>query len=512
MLPERSSGEKINSVSITSSNGGNGNTSTDTLYVRDPQPNLALMKQIGLSASGPWTSFVPLYPLPQNVYYLFTIENTGDVPLTSIGITDAQVSTATCPWPASLPVAVQANENHIATCVVGPVNVTVAGSVTNTATAHGTYNSTVKNSDPDTATYASVDLTLDKTAVEKYYTTAGQVIHYTYVVTNPGYAPLRGPVVLTDDMTSVICPLLTTVGDGDDWFDRNESMTCTSTYTTTSATSVTNTATVSVGGYSVVDAVTVNQLPANFGHLPDSYTNMNLFANGGASHVTNSTAAGTYLGTTVPVESDGINAATYTTQATDNGVAFNGTWIVGAGNSISIAYHCPTGCYVSGWIDWGKDSAFTGSDYIIQNQPVSGTGSTTFTFTIPLLTDLTDLSKFYGRFRIYSANPGTALPNGQAVDTSGNPTVGEVEDYEITMQDGHPITTPVTLSYFRAQRKGDSVTFTWSTATETGNVGFNLYVGDEKARTLINSQLIGSKVIELAGTAGLHLYSCGQGQ
>lgn len=36
--------------------------------------------------------------------------------------------------------------------------------------------------------------------------------------------------------------------------------------------------------------------------------------------------------------------------------------------------------------------------------------------------------------------------------------------------------TPVTLSYFRAERLGGGVAFEWSTASETGNVGFDLYV------------------------------------
>jgi hypothetical protein len=56
--------------------------------------------------------------------------------------------------------------------------------------------------------------------------------------------------------------------------------------------------------------------------------------------------------------------------------------------------------------------------------------------------------------------------------------------------------TPVTLSYFLAKKQGSNVNFSWSTETETGNVGFNLYVENKGLPTLINSQLIPSKVID----------------
>ncbi|MCG2786860.1 MAG: BspA family leucine-rich repeat surface protein, partial [Anaerolineae bacterium] len=55
---------------------------------------------------------------------------------------------------------------------------------------------------------------------------------------------------------------------------------------------------------------------------------------------------------------------------------------------------------------------------------------------------------------------------------------------------GNGTTTPVTLSYFSSSRQGTGVVFNWSTATETGNVGFNLYVAKGEQKTLINSWLI----------------------
>jgi hypothetical protein len=56
--------------------------------------------------------------------------------------------------------------------------------------------------------------------------------------------------------------------------------------------------------------------------------------------------------------------------------------------------------------------------------------------------------------------------------------------------------TPVTLSYFKSERQGNTVNFTWSTATETGNIGFNLYVETDGLKTQINDQLIPSNAVD----------------
>ena len=57
-------------------------------------------------------------------------------------------------------------------------------------------------------------------------------------------------------------------------------------------------------------------------------------------------------------------------------------------------------------------------------------------------------------------------------------------------------TTPVTLAYFKSTRSGDTVRFDWSTATETGNVGFYLYGVGENGRQRINEQLIPSQSVD----------------
>ena len=98
---------------------------------------------------------------------------------------------------------------------------------------------------------AVVTLTLDKTAMPTTYSAAGQMIGYSYLVTNTGDEGTidGGGVTVSDDKASATCPDLTTVGDNDDVLDPGESVTCTASYSIIAADlaagSVTNTATAS---------------------------------------------------------------------------------------------------------------------------------------------------------------------------------------------------------------------------------------------------------------------------
>jgi len=95
-------------------------------------------------------------------------------------------------------------------------------------------------------------LTLVKTATPATYSTVGQTISYSYLVTNTGNVSLAGPVTVTDNKATVTCPNVNTVGNLDGNLDPGESITCTATYTITladlNAGSVTNTATAHAGG------------------------------------------------------------------------------------------------------------------------------------------------------------------------------------------------------------------------------------------------------------------------
>ncbi|MGD8864929.1 MAG: hypothetical protein PVI81_05020, partial [Anaerolineales bacterium] len=249
---------------VTSTNGGTGNTASATILVKDPSPAVSLLKQIGTTSSGPWNSFLQV-GTGSNIYFRFIVENTGDVNLSSVDVSDpaSYVDPSTCSWvdgdgdtlsaPFTLPTPDAGDEDHIAYCVLGPVlTSSTVGEYDNTATVSGTYNATTVN-DSSTATYANPELTITKNAVPAYYLAAGDSIDYTLQVTNTGFVPLEGPVVVDDDKaTDESCPSLSTVGDGDNYLDRNESLTCTASYTITAGDvtggSVTNIANATVDG------------------------------------------------------------------------------------------------------------------------------------------------------------------------------------------------------------------------------------------------------------------------
>lgn len=231
----------------------NGNSASATLNVTPPHPSVGLLKQIGLAAAGPWGDYVAV-ATGTSVYYRFTVENTGDVPLNPISLTDDTLNVSTCNAAftgVTLPVAVAANDNHIVTCVVGPVT-TTAGTHTNVAHATGTYAATPYDSPDSNAIYGTTGLSIVKTAAQSFFRTVGDTLNYSYTVTNTGAAILSGPVTVADDRTTVTCPALTTIGDLDAFFDPGESLVCTASYVVVAADVtarvVTNTASASAGG------------------------------------------------------------------------------------------------------------------------------------------------------------------------------------------------------------------------------------------------------------------------
>ncbi len=127
----------------------NGDTASATVVIDNPIPKLSLLKQVGLTSDpdGAWSDYLAV-EVGGQVYYKLTVENIGETALTSIAVSDPTVDVSGCTWPASLPVADGASPvAHMAVCVVGPVSVSAAGVVPNTATANGDSGAT--NSDAD---------------------------------------------------------------------------------------------------------------------------------------------------------------------------------------------------------------------------------------------------------------------------------------------------------------------------------------------------------------------------
>lgn len=392
-------GEKINTTGeVTgevSSTSLTGNTATAVLYVEDKTPGISLLKQVSNSASGPWRDSM-IIQYGQNVFYKFTIENTGEVPLNPT-LTDTTFSPS-CTWSnpiTPLPVAISGDEFdlHISTCIVQNGTAAV-GSVKNTATAQATYGGT-------------------------------------------------------------------SVSDSDDAFHQN----------------------------------------GNFGHLPYlAYPGMNVFNEGGAFHLNGTTFFGSSEKTDDP---DGWTNIPYTPKATDNGVTWTPSilWTVGNapgnGGSVNVTVTCPGApaqpCYMNAWIDWNKDGDFNDpGEKIFTDKQFTSSGTFPLTFNIPAGTVLD--GTFYSRFRLYDQLPTNPQPYGQAISGTGPlaiPLYGEIEDPFFIINGG--VVNPVTLAYFRAQRHGGSVNFEWSTATETGNAGFNLYVEQDGVKVQINTDLIATQ-------------------
>ncbi len=212
-------------------------TAASTVTIKGTQtPGISLLKSASISSfSAPGTA----------VTYSYKVTNTGNVTLTSVGVTDpmAGLSAITCPSPSLAP---GASETCTATYTTTQANVD-AGSVHNTGTASGTPPSgtaiTAQSSVTIPATQ-SPGITMVKSSDIPSFSgisAPGVVITYSYAVTNTGNVSLHA-VNVTDPMpglSSVNCPT-STLAPG-------ASETCTATYTTTQADvdrgSITNTGT-----------------------------------------------------------------------------------------------------------------------------------------------------------------------------------------------------------------------------------------------------------------------------
>ncbi len=82
-----------------------------------------------------------------------------------------------------------------------------AGSVTNAAYATGTFgnNTTTSNTDNETVTAVqNPALLIDKSASPTNYSASGDLITYTYNVTNSGNVNITGPITVTDDKIGTV--------------------------------------------------------------------------------------------------------------------------------------------------------------------------------------------------------------------------------------------------------------------------------------------------------------------
>ena len=154
-------------------------------------------------------------------------------------------------------------------------------------------------------------------------------------------------------------------------------------------------------------------------------------------------------------------------------------------SSSEVGTRANTG-YLMVWFDWNHDGDFVGdANELVVSEAVSWLGLSDqqeFTFDIPSGDSPLMNDQIY-RARLFSSQPGNL-----STAYSGLTVNGEVEDYYIPVS-----SLPVTLTYFHASTRGESLFVEWSTGTETGNVGFNIYKQTPEGKEKLNDALIQAK-------------------
>jgi mucin-19 len=218
----------------------------DTVTSNSASQTVTAVQSTGLSLEKSVTGGDPYNNVGDTVDYTYTLKNTGNVTLLApFAASDDKVAVS-CPSTPSLA------PNLTLTCTA---SYTVAqadldnGSVTNTASATAHFGSSTVTSNADSQTvYAAqtTGLKLEKSIISgDPYTSAGDIIQYTYLLTNTGNVTLQGNgsgnrFTVADDKVTAACPAASTS------LSPGQRVTCTASYTVTSGDlggSVTNQAT-----------------------------------------------------------------------------------------------------------------------------------------------------------------------------------------------------------------------------------------------------------------------------
>ena len=199
----------------------NGDTPEATDSVTTPvtqTPAITLDKQAGVPSGS---------SAGDTIDYTFLVENTGNVTLTNVGVTDPTVGTVSC-----LVTTLAPTESVTCTAQYTLTQADIdAGHLANTADASGTppgaLTPPTATDSTDTLLAASPAITLDKQSGGPCGNTAGDTIDYSFVVENTGNVTLTGIVVDDPVVGAVDCPVTTLA--------PTESTVCTATYTLTQA-------------------------------------------------------------------------------------------------------------------------------------------------------------------------------------------------------------------------------------------------------------------------------------
>ena len=214
--PVAGSGSLANTVTASSTGGTHA---TDRL-------SIPIVQRLALTLVK--TALPTTYTGPgQPIGYSYLVTNSGNTTIVGpLTVTDDRV-TVTCPA-GDLPVGDSLTCTATYTTTQADVDV---GSITNTAFAHGSFGASevTSNTDSETVTATKAPaLTIVKSSTPTTVTTVGQVLPYTYLVTDTGNVTLTG-LALADDKTdaSPVCTATT--------LSPTKTTTCTAVHTVTQA-------------------------------------------------------------------------------------------------------------------------------------------------------------------------------------------------------------------------------------------------------------------------------------
>jgi uncharacterized repeat protein (TIGR01451 family) len=190
-------GGLVNLATSTGKYGDRTVTDTDTVTVElyeDARPAISIVKTVDRTAA----------KAGDTITYTYTVENTGNVELTGVTVSDNKLGSITL---GTTTLAVGASTTGSATYTVREAD--PLGLLVNIATATGYYGD-ADVTDQDSASVRiysdqedpSPGISITKTA-NKEYAKAGDTITYTYTVTNTGNVELTGVTVEDDKLGSI---------------------------------------------------------------------------------------------------------------------------------------------------------------------------------------------------------------------------------------------------------------------------------------------------------------------
>jgi len=225
-------GSITDTATATGTNPSNAQVTTlpSSLTIRTPTAAVSVVKS---------STTTLVSTIGQVVPYEFEVTNTGNVPVTGLTINDAvtapstqgNLSAVTCP---TAPLAVGASATCTANYTATEADL-INGTVSNTATASATGpSSTVVTSAPSSvvieSSYSAVPQIV-KSSTTQAITAVGQVVPYSFEVTNNGVVPLTSVTVVDTQLPPGTQANLSPISCPSTSLAVGETMTCTATYT-----------------------------------------------------------------------------------------------------------------------------------------------------------------------------------------------------------------------------------------------------------------------------------------